>query len=84
MSGISINKPVRIGEVTIIAIDRCTTFSNQTEKHAWWYLSKEPVAVVACDRHGVHAFLVPQGEIAWEQLQQITPGIADIVRGCSD
>jgi hypothetical protein len=79
MEALRAGKPLRVGDVTLVLIERSGIESDSGDAGCWMSAFKEPVAVVVCDAGGVRAIAVESSEIALDALMRETPNLGAIL-----
>jgi hypothetical protein len=79
MAALRAGSPLRVGDVTLVPVERVRIRSDQRDAGCWMSAFKEPVAVVVCDAGGVRALAVESSEIALDVLIRETPNLAAIL-----
>lgn len=83
METLRATSPVRVGDVTLVPIERAVIHSDRGEAGCWLGAIKEPFAVILCDAAGVRALAADSTEIPLDDLIQKTPNLAAILAGLS-
>jgi len=71
--------PLRVGDVTLVPVERAEILSGSGDAGCWMSAFKEPVAVVVCDANGVRAFATDSSELALDALIEETPNLGDVL-----
>lgn len=75
--------PLRVGDVTLVLVERAVIRSGRGDAGCWVGAFKEPFAVVLCDAGGIRALSADSTEIPLDDLIQETPNLAAILAGLS-
>jgi len=73
--------PLRVGDVTLVPIERVAVRSENGDRGYWIGAWKEAVAVVVCDAGGFRAFAADSSEISLDALLRETPNLGEILSG---
>ena len=79
MAALRAGKPLRVGAVTLVPIERSGIASSSGAAGYWLSAVKEAFAVVVCDAGGVRALAADSSEIALDVLIQETPNLGAIL-----
>ncbi len=71
-------EPLRIGNLTLLPIERVATHTGGGASHVWFSASKEPVALVVRDAKGVRSIGI-ETVLSIEQLQAQIPGLNHLI-----
>ena len=71
--------PLRLGDVTLVPIERSEIRSDGGEVGCWLGAFKEPVAVVVCDAGGISALAIDSSEIELDALLGNTSNLGAIL-----
>lgn len=74
-------RPLRVGDVTLLPVERAVIRSGAGDAGCWLGALKAPVAVVVCDAGGVRALGPDSAALALDALVAETPGLADVLAG---
>ena len=83
MGALRAASPLRIGDVTLVPIERAGIQADRGEAGCWVSAFMEAVAVVAIDAGGVRALAVDSSQIALDALVEETPDLGAILSGLS-
>lgn len=67
--------PLRVGRVTLLAIERVVVRCHVGALGAWFGAVKEPCALVVCDEDGLRAVDAGGTEVSLGALRERTPGL---------
>ncbi len=70
-------RPLRVGDVTLLAIERAVVRSGRGALGMWVTAALEPYALVVRDAGGVRAVGVDGAAVSLEQLRGRIPGLDD-------
>jgi len=76
-------RPVRVGDITLVPVERTEILSGKGDAGCWMSASKEPFAVVVCDAGGIRALAIDSSELALDALIEEIPNLAAILSGLS-
>jgi hypothetical protein len=79
MAALRAGDPLRVGDVTLVPIERVFIRSDRGDAGCWIGVFKEAFAVVVCDAGGVCALAADSSEIALDALIRETPNLAAIL-----
>lgn len=71
--------PLRVGEVTLVVVERTGIWSDRGDAGCWMSAIKLPVAVVVWDAGGVRALATDSSDIALDDLIEETPNLGTIL-----
>lgn len=71
--------PLRIGDVTLVPVERAAVGSASGEAGCWIGAFKEVVAVVICDASGVRVLTADSAEIPLDDLIRETPNLGAVL-----
>ncbi|MDH5392450.1 MAG: hypothetical protein OEY11_04590 [Gammaproteobacteria bacterium] len=75
METITTESAVSVQGTILIAVVR-TFFKSEDKPFARWLAaSKQPLAIIVCNKNGVHAFDMQSAEISMDSLREIMPGL---------
>jgi len=80
MDHVTIETPITVAEITLIPIVRNNLFSNKDEMGYWLTGSKEPLAIILCNKDGVRAFDMNSIEIAIAPLIQKVSDLNEVLK----
>ena len=83
MEALRAASPLRVGDVTLVTVERIGIRSDMGDGGYWISAFKEAFAVVVCDAKGVRAFGSDSSDIALDMLIRETPNLAAILAGIS-
>lgn len=75
--------PLRVGDVTLVPIERVEVRSEIGDSGCWIGASKEVFAVVVCDAGGVRALAPDSSVIALDAVIEQMPDLGAILSGLS-
>lgn len=79
METITTESPVSIQDTTLIPVVR-TFFNTKDNTFTYWLAAnKEPLAIIVCNKKGIHAFNMDSAEISIDSLLEKTPGLNEIL-----
>lgn len=79
MEALRVTKPLTIGDVTLIAIERFEIHSDMSVAGYWLSGFKEAYAVVVCDASGIRALDVDSAEIELDVLVQKISNLGSLI-----
>ena len=79
MDELRAGKPMVVGEITLIPIERCYIHSIPGDKGGWLYGLKEPFAIITCDATGIRAYDTASIEISVASLIQKIPDLSAVL-----
>ena len=79
METLQATKPVNIGDVTLVPIERSGFHSNTDDAGCWICAHKEIYAIVVCDANGIRALDTDSAEIELDTLIQQTPNLDSLL-----
>ena len=79
METLRAGEPLRVGNVTIVPIERAGIESDSGVTGSWISAFKEPFAVVVCDAGGVRALAADSSEMPLDALIRETPNLGAIL-----
>ena len=71
--------PLRVGDVTLVPIERVWIRSDMGDRGCWISAFKEASAVVLCDASGVRALAMDSSEIPLDNLIREIPDLGAIL-----
>jgi len=80
MNHVTIESPITIAEVTLITVVRKRLVSNKDEMGFWLTGTKEPLAIILCNKDGVRAFDLNSIEIAVAPLIQKVSDLHEVLK----
>jgi len=80
MNHVTIESPITIAEVTLITVVRKRLVSNKDEMGFWLTGTKEPLAIILCNKDGVRAFDINSIEIAIDPLIQKVSDLNEVLK----
>lgn len=72
--------PLRVGSVTLLAVERVVVLAGAGASAAWFIASKEPHALVVRDDGGVRVIGLGAVTVSLEALREAIPGLDDGLR----
>jgi len=75
METLRTGKPLTIGSVTLLPIERTVTHAERLRAHWWFVVEKEPHALVVRDAGGVRAIAVAAVQVSVERLLEEVPDL---------
>lgn len=83
MEALRAARPLTIGDVTLIAIERTGIQSDMGNAGVWLSGFKQAYAIVVCDASGIRALDADSIEIELDVLMQKTPDLGSLLAGLS-
>jgi len=71
--------PVRVGDVTLVPVERTEILSSTGDAGLWMRAVREPVAIVVCDAGGLRALAMDSSELALDTLIGKTPNLGEVL-----
>lgn len=79
METFTTDRPLTINNVTLIPVVHHCLHADNNKSAYWLAANKEPLAIIVCDRKGVHAFDMMSSEISVTSLEQKIPELKSIL-----
>lgn len=76
-------RPLTVGDVTLIAIERAGIQSDRGDAGYWLSGFKQAYAVIVCDASGIRALDADSAEIELDVLMQKIPNLDSLLAGLS-
>jgi len=75
METLRAGRPLTVGSVTLLPIERTVTHAQRFMAHWWFVVAKEPHALVVRDAGGVRAVAVAAVQVSLERLLEEVPDL---------
>jgi acid phosphatase family membrane protein YuiD len=66
-------RPLVVGAVTVVAIERTVSHADRGGTHAWFSIALEPYALIVRDAAGIRALGTGEVAVSIEQLRHSVP-----------
>lgn len=83
MAALRAGNPLRVGDVTLVPVERIKILSGSGAAGCWMSAFKEPFAIVVCDAGGLRVLAMDSSGLALGALTEDTPNLAAILANLS-